>query len=189
MTKQNYKKIPINMLIQMAQKDNFEALEELIRRIQKDIFAIYSHICHKREVISDLTQEALVKIAKNIGKLNKPSCFKTWSNRIALNLFYDYVRKDCKKCESVSLEELENIDIEDNKIQPMEKCMASELGCMIKNSILTLPINSRVMLVLREFEGMSYEDIANLTHTNIGTVKSRISRARIKLQEELNGYI
>jgi len=67
--------------------------------------------------------------------------------------------------------------------------MASELGCLIKNSILSLPINSRVAIVLREFEGMSYDDIANLTHTSIGTVKSRISRARMRLQEELSEYL
>ena len=67
--------------------------------------------------------------------------------------------------------------------------MASELGCLIKNCILSLPIHSRVAIVLREFEGMSYSDIANITHTTVGTVKSRISRARIKLQEELNEYL
>lgn len=189
MAKSNYKKVPQYLLIQMAQNGNFSALEELIRRIQKDIYAIFAHICHKREVVSDLTQETLVKIAKNIGKLKDTKCFKTWSNRIALNLFYDYVRKDSKNSDSLSIDELENLDIEDDKIKPLERCLATELGCLIKNSILSLPMNSRVMLVLREFEGMSYEDIANLTHTNIGTVKSRISRARVKLQDELGGYI
>ena len=139
--------------------------------------------------MSDLTQETLVKIAKNIGKLNDTKCFKTWLNRIAMNLFYDFMRKDSKRDTQLSVEELEEIDIADEGIKPMEKCLASELGCLIKNSILSLPINSRVMIVLREFEGLSYEDIANLTHTNIGTVKSRISRARIKLQEDLGGYI
>ncbi|MBO6273763.1 sigma-70 family RNA polymerase sigma factor [bacterium] len=189
MVKSNYKKVPKTMLIEMAQKNNYEALEELIRRIQKDIYAIFSHICHKREVVSDLTQEALVKIAKNIEKLNDVKCFKTWSNRIALNIFYDYTRKDSKKTDNVSLDEMENVEIEDTSIKPMEKCMASELGCIIKNSILSLPMNSRIMLVLREFEGMSYCDIASLTHTNVGTVKSRISRARVKLQEDLGQYI
>ena len=189
MVKTNYKKIPQYILIEMAQKDNFEALEELIKRIQKDIYAIFAHICHKREVVSDLTQEALVKIAKNIKKLHDTNCFKTWANRIAVNIFYDYTRKDSRRNEPISLDELENTEIEDTSVKPMEKCMASELGCLIKNSILSLPVNSRIMLVLREFEGMSYDDIANLTKTNIGTVKSRISRARIKLQEELLEYI
>ncbi|MCM1265473.1 MAG: sigma-70 family RNA polymerase sigma factor [Candidatus Gastranaerophilales bacterium] len=189
MTKANYKKIPQYLLIEMVQKDDFKALEELLRRIQKDIFAIFSHLCQKREIISDLTQETLVKIAKNIGKLKEISCFKTWANRIALNIFYDEMRKNSKIIEQTEIDNLENLNIEDTKIQPLEKCLASELGCIIKNCILSLPINSRIAIVLREFEGMSYDDIANLTHTNIGTVKSRISRARLKLQEELNDYI
>lgn len=189
MGKTNYKKIPQYLLIEMAQKDNIEALEELIKRIQKDIFGMYSHICKKREIASDLTQEALVKIAKNIEKLHDTKSFKTWSNRIALNIFYDFIRKDSRHDSPVSLDEENKPDIEDKKAQPIEKCMATELGCIIKNSILSLPINSRVAIVLREFEGMSYEDIATLTHTSIGTVKSRISRARIKLQEELNEYL
>ena len=188
MAKTNYKKIPQYLLIEMAQKDNLDALEELIRRIQKDIFSIYSHICKKREIAADLTQEALVKIAKNLEKLHDTKSFKTWSNRIALNIFYDFIRKDSKQ-EKISIDEVENFEIEDTHIKPMEKCMASELGCLIKNSILSLPINSRVAIVLREFEGMSYDDIAKLTHTSIGTVKSRISRARLRLQAELGEYL
>lgn len=189
MAKINYKKIPQYLLIEMAQKDNFDALEELIKRIQKDIFSMYSHICKKREIASDLTQEALVKIAKNLEKLHDTKSFKTWANRIALNIFYDFLRKDSKKETPVSIEEVEDFDIKDTKIQPMEKCMATELGCIIKNCILALPINSRVAIVLREFEGMSYDDIAHITHTSVGTVKSRISRARIRLQAELSNYL
>ena len=188
MSKTNYKKIPQYLLIEMAQKDNLDALEELIRRIQKDIFSMYSHICKKREIASDLTQEALVKIARNLEKLHDTKSFKTWSNKIALNIFYDFLRKDSKE-NKISLDEAENVEIEDTHIKPMEKCMASELGCHIKNSILSLPINSRVAIVLREFEGMSYDDIAKLTHTSIGTVKSRISRARLRLQAELGEYL
>lgn len=173
----------------MAQNDNMQALEELIKRIQKDVFGIYSHICQKREIVADLTQEALVKIAKNIDKLHDTKCFKTWVNRIIFNIFYDFVRKDSKHETPISLDESEKPEIEDKSVQPMEKCMASELGCLIKNCILSLPINSRAAIVLREFEGMSYDDIASITNTSIGTVKSRISRARIKLQEELSEYL
>ena len=186
MAKTNYKKTPLYLLIEIAQKDNIEALEELIRRIQKDIFGIYTHICKKREIASDLTQEALVKIAKNLEKLHDTKSFKTWSNRIALNVFYDFIKKDSRHTPPVSIDDIE---VEDKHTEPMDKCLASELGCLIKNSILSLPMNSRIAIVLREFEGMSYEDIANLTHTSIGTVKSRISRARLKLQEELSDYL
>lgn len=189
MVKANYKKIPQYLLIEMAQNDDFKALEELIKRIQKEIFAIFSHLCSKRELVADLTQETLVKIAKNINNLKDISCFKTWANRIALNIFYDEIRKKSNKTQHLDIDNIKNINIEDKSYQPLDKCLASELGCIIKNCILSLPINSRIAIVLREFEGMSYNDIANLTNTNIGTVKSRISRARLKLQEELQEYI
>lgn len=189
MVKANYKKIPQYLLIEMAQNDDFKALEELIKRIQKEVFAIFSHLCSRRELVADLTQDALVKIARNINKLKDVSCFKTWANRIALNVFYDEIRKKSNKAESVDIDDIENVKIEDKSSQPLDKCLASELGCIIKNCILSLPINSRIAIVLREFEGMSYDDIANLTNTNVGTVKSRISRARLKLQQELQKYI
>lgn len=190
MPKQNYKKIPQYILIKMAQENDIKALEELIKRIQKEIFGIFMHLCKKREVVADLTQEALVKIAKNLPKLKDISKFKTWSNRIAVNLFYDELRKNSKHLESVDInDENQTEEIKDDKNLPLEKCLATELGCIIKNSILSLPVNSRIALVLREFEGMSYEDIANLTKTSIGTVKSRISRARVKLQEVLHDYL
>lgn len=190
MPKQNYKKIPQYILIKMAQENDIKALEELIKRIQKEIFGIFMHLCKKREVVADLTQEALVKIAKNLPKLKDISKFKTWSNRIAVNLFYDELRKNSKHIESVDInDENQTEEIKDDKNLPLEKCLATELGCIIKNSILSLPVNSRIALVLREFEGMSYEDIANLTKTSIGTVKSRISRARVKLQEVLHDYL
>lgn len=174
----------------MAQDDDIKALEELIKRIQKEIFGIFMHLCQKREVVADLTQEALVKIAKNLPKLKDVTKFKTWANRIAVNLFYDDIRKNTKHLENIDINDANNDDeIKDDKILPLDKCLASELGCIIKNSILSLPINSRIAIVLREFEGMSYEDIANLTKTNVGTVKSRISRARGKLQEALHDYL
>ena len=148
------------------------------------------HRCKKREIVADLTQEALVKIAKNLHKLKNVSKFKTWANRIAVNLFYDELRKSAKQIENVDInDENQAEEIKDDSMLPLDKCLASELGCIIKNSILTLPIDSRIAIVLREFEGLSYEDIANLTKTNINTVKSRISRARLQLKNTLHDYI
>lgn len=190
MSRQNYKKIPQYLLIKMAQDNDLKAIEELVRRIQKEIFGIFMHLCKKREVVADLTQEALVKIAKNLHKLKDVSKFKTWANRIAVNLFYDELRKSSKQIENVDInDENQAEEIKDDSMLPLDKCLASELGCIIKNSILTLPIDSRIAIVLREFEGLSYEDIANLTKTNINTVKSRISRARLQLKNALHDYI
>ena len=73
--------------------------------------------------------------------------------------------------------------------EPGEKCLFAEMEKLIKSALLSLPENLRISILLREYEGLSYDDIAKITNTTLGTVKSRISRARIKLQQELKEFI
>ena len=75
------------------------------------------------------------------------------------------------------------------KSKPFEKCINAECEKLIKSAIRELPEAFRIAIILREFQGLSYEEIAQTTNSSIGTVKSRISRARIKLQEALKNYI
>ena len=188
MSKIVYKKDDIKTLIRYSQQGNIKALEELIRRVQKDIYVIFTHLTIKREDISDLTQETLLRMAKSITQLNKPENFKPWLNRIITNVFYDYNRKGEDKITEID----ENIlnEIKDKLgCEPGERCLFSELEKIIKAALLSLPINLRITLILREYEGLSYEDISRITNTSLGTVKSRISRARLKLQEQLKEFI
>ena len=189
MSKSNYKKTDMNSLILAAQNTDVQALEELVKRIQKSVFTMFSYLVDKREDIADLTQDALIKMAKNIGSLKDPKLFKAWLNQIVTNVFYDYVKKYSKD---------KNIELDNNKLleikdkigcEPGEKCLFAEMEKLIKSAILTLPDNLRIVIVLREYEGLSYEDISKITNTTIGTVKSRISRARLRLQQELKEFI
>lgn len=195
--KLQYKKMTLEELIVLSQQDDFKALEELIRREQKSIFATFSYLTEKRENIADLTQEVLLRLAKNIKNLKNPKTFKSWLNTIITNIFYDELRKIEKKPTTLSLDEgiCENSDlnisllIPDKKCKPHEKCVSNELEKIIKEAIQKLPEHFKIAIVLREFQGLSYEEIAHATHSNIGTVKSRIARARCKLQEGLKTYI
>ena len=150
----------------------------------------------KYENLYDLTQEVLVKVAKHIQELNSPKCFKGWLNHIITNTYYDAMRKVKRIPETISLEytcaplDLDiKIDIPDKSSKPIEKCITSECEKFIKKAIRGLPEPFKIAIVLREFQGLSYEEIANSTNSSIGTVKSRISRARTKLQEVLKSYI
>lgn len=189
MSKSSYKKRDINTLIIFAQKGDTKALEELIRRVQKNIFTMFSYLTDKRQDIADLTQEALVKMAKNINSLKDTSRFKPWLNQIVTNIFYDFVKKHNKQ----GIFEFDNdrlLEIKDKiGCEPGEKCLFAEMEKLIKAALLTLPENLRIVLILREYEGLSYDDIAKITNTALGTVKSRISRARLKLQQELKEFI
>lgn len=191
----SYKKMSIEEIIIFSQKNDFKALEELIRREQKGVYAAFSYLCHGCENVSDLTQEALFKVAKNIQNLKNPKHFKSWLNQIVTHIYYDELRKTHRKGETVSLDnekdEIAKIKLElpDRKCKPNEKCLSIELETIIKNAILSLPEKFKIVIVLREFQGLSYEEIANATNASVGTVKSRIARARGKLQEDLKSYI
>ena len=193
--KLQYKKMALEELVVLAQQNDFKALEELIRREQKNVFAAFSYLCKKREEVSDLTQEALLRVAKNIQNLKNPKLFKSWLNQIITNLFYDELRKSQRKLDTVSLDDDSEdyapikLQLLDKKCKPHEKCISSELEKIIKNAILELPEQFRIAIILRELQGLSYEEIAKATHSSIGTVKSRIARARGKLQEDLKAYI
>lgn len=189
-----YKKIPLDELVLLSQKSDYKALEELIKREQKNIFATFSYLCKKRENIADLTQEALMRMARGLINLKNPKTFKSWLNQIVTNLFYDELRKSTRipPLISIDIEQDENnipTQIPDFRHKPAERAMSSELDNMIRSEIRSLPEHFRIAIILRELQGLSYEEIAEATHTTIGTVKSRIARARGRLQDGLRHYI
>ena len=196
-SKLQYKKMTLEELVVLSQQNDLKALEELIKREQKNVFAAFSYLSDKRENVSDLTQEALMRVAKNINSLKNPKNFKSWLNTIITNLFYDELRKTSRKPDTISIDEddCENSTfnilslIPDKKCKPHEKCITNELDKIIKEAIQKLPEQFRIVIVLRELQGLSYEEIAKATNSSVGTVKSRIARARCKLQEGLKTYI
>lgn len=194
MAGQQYKKMSLEELIVLSQKDDFKALEELIRREQKNVFAAFSYLSKKRENVADLTQEALLRLARNIYSLKNPKHFKSWLNQIVTNLFYDELRKKQRRPDIISIDEEENEktiknQLPDKRCKPNEKCLSGELEQIIKEAIQDLPEQFRIAIILRELQGLSYEEIAEATNSSVGTVKSRIARARGKLQDGLKSYI
>lgn len=184
-------------LIRLAQQDNFSALEELIKREQKNAYASFYYLAPNKEDIMDLTQEALFRMAKSIKKLRDPKKFQSWFNQIITHLFYDEMRKKYKKPPTLSidssLDKESNVvsitEIKDKKKTPSEITLTGELNSKIINAIHALPEPFRIAIVLRELQGLSYEEIADITQTSLGTIKSRIARARAKLQEDLRPYL
>ena len=127
-------------------------------------------------------------MARSIMTLKDFRRFKPWLNQIVTNVFYDYVRKNTDDVIQISEEEFKELK---DKLgcEPGEKCFFAELEKIINSAIMTLPYYFRITLVLREYEGLSYSDIAEITNATIGTVKSRIARAREKVRQELKEFI
>ncbi len=201
MFKKKYKSLNMTNLIELAQNNDNKAIEELVKRIQSSIYATIFYLDPKKENINDFTQEVLLRVVKNIKSLKNPKLFKSWLNQIITNMFYDDMRKKYREPNIISIDanndEKDNnhisvsspIQLEDYHPRPLEHTLSLELNDLIKKSIHKLPDQFRLALVLREFQGLSYDEIAKLTNVNVGTVKSRISRARNKLQEYLKGYV
>lgn len=185
----DYKKGDMAAIIKLSQEGDIKALEELIKRIQKNVFGMFSYLTDKRQDAADLTQDTLLKTAKCIKTLKEPHCFKSWLNHIATNTYFDYTKAHLKD-EKVDYDEDKLLELKDKiGCEPGEKCLFSEMDKIIKIALLSLPKNLRIVIILREYEGLSYEDISKLTNTTIGTVKSRIARARGKLQQQLKEFI
>ena len=197
-SKKKYKEMNLLDLVCCAQSDDYDALEELIKREQKNVFASFCYLGASKENLSDLTQEALFRMSKNIKSLKNPKLFKSWLGQIISNLFYDDLRKKQRVPDAVSIDSYWLNDdssddtilhICDNTLMPDEHTLGKELTDVIRETICKLPEHFRLVIILRELQGLSYEEIAKITQTNVGTVKSRISRARNKLQECLKPYL
>lgn len=196
-SKKKYKNMNIYDLICHAREDDYNAIEELIKREQKNIYTSFCYLGADREHIADLTQEALLRMSKNIKSLKNPKYFKSWLGQIITNLFYDELRKKQKNPAHLSIESFWNNDensnvilnICDKNLTPDETTLGIELTDIIRNLICELPEQFRLVIILRELQGLTYEEIAQVTQTNVGTVKSRIARARNKLQECLKPYL
>jgi len=196
-TRQSLKELSNEEVIVAAQGDNMRALEELVRRYQKIVYVTLYQLAPERKDIADLTQEVLLRMCRSIKSLRNPKTFKYWLNRIITNLFYDELRKIPRKLKTVSMDEPtyddegknNTRDIPDTRDQPDNITLNSELDIKMKEAIFNLPEQFRTIIVLREVQGLSYEEIASLTNSNLGTVKSRLARARLKLQEMLQPYL
>ena len=190
-----YKRKNLITLVELAKNDDSKALDELVKRCHQQVYDSFFAL-NPQSDLSDLTQEAMVKMTRSIKNLKNPEKFNSWLNQIIHNLFYDSLRQK-KRLKNVYVEPQNNkvVDTEflncviDERKTPDENYQSCELKEKINSAIDELPPLFRTIILLREIDGLSYEEISDLTNLNIGTVKSRITRARIKLQKELEPYL
>ena len=188
-----YKNMEDIELARLSIANDKRALRELLLRIQKDT-AIFIHYFDPHFIAeNDLIQEILLKVTKNIKYLKTPQTIKKWSHKIIVNSYYDYVRKINVLKKRISYE-LPNKEekitiIEDNHVKPGEEALNHELKDKIQGAVMKLHPNNRIVILLRDYAGLSYEDIESILGLNKGTVKSRLARARNKLKQELRRYL
>ncbi len=173
-------------LIKRAQNGDITALSKLIKEAENLIYPTLLNLKADKKEISDITQNILIKISLKIKTLKNPNYFKTWLNRITTNTYYDFIRTN-KKNEYFTESKFSDEAYDDWK-NPIKEMLSKELNSIINNSINKLPAHYKIPITLREIEGMSYEDISTITNLTIGTVKSRISRARNIIKNDIKKY-
>ncbi|NJL82972.1 MAG: sigma-70 family RNA polymerase sigma factor [Chloroflexaceae bacterium] len=181
---------------QEGTQPNRPAFTELLRRYQSHVDKILYHLAPDWQDRADLAQEVWIRVYRNISRLNDPGKFQGWLSRIATNLFYDELRKRKRASQAISLDAPRKVndgemdwEIADNAPSPEDDLSAREFYDQLRLAIAQLPEAFRITIVLREIEGLSYEEIAQITEVSLGTVKSRIARARAKLQTVLQSYL
>ena len=172
------------------------AFAELLRRYQSYVDKILYNLAPDWQDRNDLAQEVWIKVYKKISSLQDPNKFKSWLARITTNLFYDQLRKRKRYATPLSLDA--KIQTNDDELKwelpsdsplPEDNLATTEFYDQLRKAITDLPDTFRTTIVLREIQGLSYEEIAEITQVSLGTVKSRIARARNKLQELLKPYL
>ena len=179
-------------LISLSQKGDIDAFEELVARYERKVYTIAYRYMGNPEDTSDLAQETFLKVFKSIDKFRGESSFSTWIYRITANICKDELRK-IKRKPQTSLDQEIWLDegsvirqVVDEKPTPDEAFEQKELWNYLQDLIANLSPEYRMVIVLRDINGYSYEEIAQITETSLGTVKSRLNRARKALSEQIN---
>jgi len=172
------------LLVKRAKRGDVSAFSELVRRYERYVLNLVYRTLGRSEDAEDIAQEAFVKAFLNIKKFKEESKFSTWLSKIVINLCMDKIREKANKEEN--LEEGVWLTIpQSSYYSPEETVERLEIQEGIKKAVMSLPEELRIVFVLREFEDLSYQEISEMLDIPIGTVESRLYRARMKLRSLL----
>ncbi len=186
-------------LVQRAKTGDQRAFKALVERYQRKVYSVALGMLKDREEARDAAQEAFIKVYKYIEHFKGDSSFYTWLYRITVNISIDMMRKrGSAKGPHFEFDETIANDTTEANIgalgtrlgtNPQKSMLRKELAEKIQAALAEVPENHRAILLLREIEGMSYEDLARTLGIPKGTVMSRLFHARLKVQKILNEYI
>ncbi len=186
-------------LVQRVQAGDTAAFRALFDKYHRRAFAVAMGVVKNEDDALDAVQEAFVKVHKNIHKFEGSSSFYTWLYRIVMNVSIDHVRRTSRR---------KNLDFDERALHeesqvagdgalvpsitnanPGKAALRRELGSAIQAALQELPEHHRAVIILREIEGMSYEEMAEALEVPKGTVMSRLFHARKKMQAALAPYL
>ena len=180
-------------LVQRAQRGDLRAFDLLVLKYQGRIAALVARYVSDAGEVEDVTQEAFIKAYRALGKFRGDSAFYTWLYRIAANAAKNHlVAKRRRPGADATIEDAEGFDeggVLSESASPEALVMGVELAEVVESAMNGLPDELRAALMLREFEGLSYDDIADVLGCPVGTVRSRIFRAREAIDQRVKEQI
>lgn len=178
-------------LVRLAQQGNAPAFDLLVTRYRGKVYGMCYHLVHNEQDAWDLAQNAFIKAWRALGSFKGDSAFYTWIYRITHNVAYDWLRKRRIESDGEFNDEIGTPvaagaeAVPRSGTRPDDALKNQETGRRIHQAIAQLSPDHRTAILLREVEGHSYEEIADIMQSSVGTVMSRLFYARKKLQELL----
>jgi RNA polymerase sigma-70 factor (ECF subfamily) len=186
-------------LVERVRTGDQRAFRLLVERYQRKVYGVALGMLRDKEEARDVAQEAFVKVFKYLEHFKGDASFYTWLYRITVNICIDFIRrKNSRGHDPVEFDEAVKMDIAEANLgslgtrlgtNPQKSALRKELAERITAAVNQLPEAHRKILLLREVEGMSYEDLARVLEIPKGTVMSRLFHARLKMQKILNEYL
>ncbi|MFK8048253.1 MAG: RNA polymerase sigma factor RpoE [Halioglobus sp.] len=181
-------------LVAKVQKGDSRAFDLLVLKYQHKIFGLISRYVHDSDEVQDVAQEAFIKAYRALPRFRGDSAFYTWLYRIAINTAKNHLVSRSRRPpgSDVEVEDAEYYDggaaLRDLNT-PENALFGAELKAVVEGAITELPDDLRTAVTLREFDGLSYEDIAEIMDCPVGTVRSRIFRAREAIDKQVKTQI
>ncbi|MGB1158252.1 MAG: RNA polymerase sigma factor RpoE [Porticoccaceae bacterium] len=179
-----------HQLVKRVQRGDKRAFDLLVLKYQYKLQAIVGRFIRDVDEVADVTQEAFIKAYRAMPNFRGDSQFYTWLYRIAVNTAKNYLASKSRRpatadVEIVDAEQFSNNDRFLDESTPESELLGAELQLTIDSALSALPDDLRTALTLREFDGLSYEDIAVIMECPVGTVRSRIFRARESVDQKV----
>lgn len=186
-------RVDVRLLVRQAQAGNKKAFEELVVIYQEKVYTLSYYLAGNHSDAQDLAQEVFFKAYNSLGSFRLEADLGTWLHRITINTWSNMRRLQSRN-QALSLDDpvqTENGEMErpladsDPTRDPAVALEEKEVQVMVQQALRALPEEYRAVLVLREMEGYTYEEIAGIMRCSLGTVKSRLNRARQALKEKI----
>jgi len=177
-------------LVARIQGGEKEAFDLLVRKYQHKVAKLVGRYVYDRAEVEDITQEVFIKAYRAIAGFRGDSAFYTWLYRISVNTAKNYLESQARRPPStdIAMEAVEMLEGAENlhdAATPERSLLATEIADTVQRTISALPVDLRTAIMLRDIDGLSYDEIAQIMECPIGTVRSRIFRAREAIDKEL----